>query len=156
MVGDSKAFLDEELVNNAAQAVLHYFKNEVGQTVVTLSEFSHALEKVLRGFGLDVTTEDCAAPPRRVAEADLQTLAGRADLGGELLFFEQLRRELRRQLSQTPRLFRFTGLRGCVKQITGAKRWTGRCQALSDQIVEFLRGYVRNETKGRPCTLLVV
>ena len=70
-------------------------------------------------------------------------------------FFALLRAELRKQLGQSPCLVRFTGLRNCVKQLAGARRWTGSCQRLNDRIVEYLRGCLSAERSARKCSLLV-
>ena len=155
LVGDSAALIDEGLLKNAAAAVLHYFKSELGRTSVSVAEFSEALEKALRGLGLDVKS---AAPPPaglRVAEADLMQLAGESSEAFELTFFMRLRDELRQHLRQSPQVVRFSGLRGCVKQLTGARRWSGRCQSLHDQIVEHLRACLTVEGSGASCALLV-
>jgi hypothetical protein len=66
-----------------------------------------------------------------------------------------LRNELRVQLRQSPRVVRFRGLRGCVKQIAGARRWSQRCEQLQDQIVEFLRQCMNQETEKAGCALVV-
>ena len=58
---------------------------------------------------------------------------------GSLFFFPRLRAELQRHLQQTPRMVRFRGLRGCVKQLTGARRWSRRCETLEREIVAYLR-----------------
>ena len=75
LMGESAASFDRELVQNAATAVLHYFKQELGQDSVTVGEFSAALERVLRGFGISVITPDPAAITPGLAEADLNRLA---------------------------------------------------------------------------------
>ena len=36
-------------------------------------------------------------------------------------------------------MLRFSGLRGAVKQLVGARRWGARCQDLKEQIVGYLR-----------------
>src|SRR5678815_1507218 len=51
LLGESAHLVDEEVVKNAAEAVLHYFKTELGRTTVTTAGFSQALEHVLRGLG---------------------------------------------------------------------------------------------------------
>ena len=164
LMSDCTEWLDPDMVEHAAGAVLHYFKSEKGQDTVSVAEFSEALERVLRGLGLNVKASDNAeaplaqaeslAPPR-VVEADLQELAGEANLGCELVFFPRLRDMLRRELDGTPLLLRFRGLRACVKQLAGAKRWGPHCQALSDQIVDYLRGCLGAEKSGSSCALMV-
>jgi tetratricopeptide (TPR) repeat protein len=51
----------------------------------------------------------------------------------------RLRKELRQQLARSPRRLVFRGLRGCVKQLAGARRWSARCEKLQEQIIEYLR-----------------
>jgi hypothetical protein len=75
--------------------------------------------------------------------------------GCELFFFPRLRDELRLQLREGPEVLRFSGLRGCVKRLTGAERWCGRCQKLHDRIVDFLRTCLSAESAAANCTLLV-
>ncbi len=155
MIGDDAGLLDPELVRNATRAVLHYFKVEMGRTSVSVGEFSNALASVLRRFGVNVKSTS-AVLPRRILESDLRQLAGQSGKGFELAFFPRLRDELRQQLIQSPQVVYFTGLRSCVKQLAGARRWTGRCQQLSDQIVEYLRQCLATEQSVGNCSLLVV
>jgi hypothetical protein len=156
LVGDAISFLDPELMHNASAAVLHYFKKELGQTSVSVGEFSLALEKVLRGFGLNIKTEPEEEPELRVAESDLREVAASAGKGFELFFFPHLRDEMRRKLDESPHVVRFNGLRGCVKQIVGAQRWNQRCQTLNDQIVDYLRTCLSTESKKETCALVVL
>lgn len=159
LIGEAVELLDPELIRNASAAVLHYFKVELGRTSVTVGEFSEALERVLRSFGLQVQPADpiptASETSFRIEEADLRQIACESGKGCELFFFPHLRDELRRRLDQSPELVRFTGLRGCVKQLTGARRWNRRCQALSDQIVDFMRGCLSQAPTAKPCALLV-
>src|SRR5262245_61434872 len=131
LLNGSGQVLEEEFIRNAAEAVLHYFKHDLGWTTVSVGEFTLALERALRGLGYDVqwVKPEEASPP--VAEADLRQLACAAGKGFELFFFPRLRDELRLKLDQSPRTLRFQGLRGCVKQLMGAKRWSPRCQRLN-------------------------
>ena len=156
LIGDANSLLDPELVRNAARAVLHYFKIEQGRSFVSVGEFSEALAAVLRGFGLDVKAADATETARRVIESDLRRLACESGKGFELAFFPLLRDELLHQLNQSPQLLRFNGLRSCVKQLVGARRWTDRCQRLNDQIVEYLRHCLTTEKRAKDCALMVV
>ena len=90
-----------------------------------------------------------------MVEADLLTLARESGESRELFFFPRLRGELRAQLRRTPRLVRFRGLRGCVKQLAGARRWSLRCERLEEQIVEYLRGCLGAEPEQADCALVV-
>ena len=155
LLGGAMEHLDREVVQHAAAAVLHYFHHELHRATVTLSEFTKALEKALRGLGLNVS---CGpdAKTERAADRDLRRMAIESGYEFELGFFPRLRAELRKDLADAPQMIRFSGLRPCVKQLSGARRWSPRCQLLSDQIVEFLRGCVCRENPLQPCGLTVV
>ena len=155
LLGDAGDLLDPELVRNAARAVLHYFKVDQGKTFVSAQEFSRTLAAVLRGFGVAVNLVETVAPPCQISESDLRQLACGSGNGFELAFFPRLRNELRQQLNRSPRIVRFKGLRGCVKQLAGARRWTGRCQCLNDPIVDYLRGCLSNDPGAKSCSLMV-
>ncbi len=153
--GEGVGAIDPDFLKNAASAVFHYFKNDLGRVTVTVGEFAGALEKVLRGFGLKAIPDEPAPPPPRVVKCDLRRLACDSGKGFELFFFPRLRDEMRQHLSLGPQIVHFRGLRSCVKQLTGARRWSPRCQTLGDQIVEFLRNCFAAESGGPDCALLV-
>jgi len=139
MVGDSARLFDEEFLRNAAKAVFHYFKHDLGRQSVSMGEFAGALEKVLRGFALTAKAVPEVNSRPGMLESDLRRLVRESGEGCELFFFPRLRDEVRQQLRQGPRVLRFNGLRGAVKQLIGAQRWSLRCQDLQDQIVGYLR-----------------
>jgi hypothetical protein len=158
LMGDAVNFVDPEIIRNASSAVLQYFRKELGRESVTVAEFSEALEKVLRGFGFSVAgaaKEEAKKPSERVAEADLSQLASAAGKGFELIFYANLRGEVRRGLQESADMLRFRGLRDCVKHMTGARRWCDRCEKMSDQIVEYLRTCLTVEPKKSSCALVV-
>lgn len=156
LIGEAASVLDCELIRNAARAVLHYFKTELGKTSVSVGEFSQALTRVLRGFGLIVRPAEASVTPHRVTESDLRQLACESGKGFELAFFPRLRDELRQHLNKSPHVVRFKGLRSCVKQLAGARRWSSRCQQLSDQIVDYLRHCLTRERHAQSCSLVVI
>ncbi len=154
IMGESASIFDTEFVKHAAAAVFHYFRDELGRESVTVAEFSMALEKILRGFNLAAAEAQPDHATPRVVQSDLCRLIGESD-EGELFFFPRLRDELRAQLSQSPQMLCFRGLRECVKQLAGTRRWTTRCQGLHDQIVEFLRSCMSQERPRANCALVV-
>jgi hypothetical protein len=156
LTGEAAQFIDKHIVEQAAAAVLHYFKVELGRLTVSIDEFAQALGKALNAFGLSVASAQVEPPKPRIAEADLRLLACESGKGFELVFFPRLREEVRRNLDAGPRVLCFRGLRGCVKQLIGARRWSMRCQSLNDQIVEYLRGCLTNQKTAAPCALVVV
>ena len=112
-----------------------------------------AIFLALSAAGCAQSTDKHVRP--RVLESDLRQLAYESGKGCELFFFPRLRDEVRLQLQHSPQLLRFRGLRSCVKQLTGARRWSPRCQTLHDQIVEFLRNCFATQPNTPTCALLV-
>ena len=155
LMGDSGSVLEPEFVKHAAASVFHYFRHELGKDTVSVAEFATALEKALRGLGCTVHAAESSANSVEVIEGDLARLANESDGGGELEFFPKLRGALRIQLKSSPRLVRFHGLRGCVKHLAGARRWSPRCESLQDQIVEYLRQCLTAESRDAECALVV-
>lgn len=147
--------VDADLIRNAAKAVVHYFQQDLGRTQVTVGDFAQVFASVLRGLGLSVQAAEEPAPPSSRTGADLRRLASDSGKGFELAFFLKLRVELRRLLAHSPRAVQFHGLRGCVRQLAGARRWNRHCQRLSDQIVAFLRDCLRSEAAGETACLVI-
>ncbi len=155
--GPAASEFDQEFVSHAAASVFHYFKHDLGRQIISVAEFAGALETVLRGFGVIVNSEEEPPRPADVDARDLRALASESSEGWELSFFPRLRDALRRQLRQSPRMVRFRGLRGCVKHLAGARRWSARCESVQEQIIEYLRQCLSAEA-GRnraECALVV-
>jgi hypothetical protein len=155
LMGPTSSWVDAEFVNQAAKAVFHYFKHDLGRQSVTVGEFAGALEKVLRGFALTAKAAQQSQAKTRILESDLRCLAGESGPGWELFFFPRLRDELRLKLQQEPRVLRFRGLRGCVKSLVGARRWSPRCRRLEDQIVAYLRQCLQADSTPSKFSLVV-
>jgi hypothetical protein len=155
LVGGNSGWLDPEVLRHAAASVFHYFKNDLCRESVTVGEFAGALEKVLRNLGFTIRAGAVEPRSREIREADLGLMARESGGSFELLFFPRLRNELRAQLRHAPRVLRFRGLRGCVKQLAGARRWGVRCEKLRDYIVEYLRQCLTAEPESTDCALVV-
>jgi hypothetical protein len=155
IIGGSEDLIDAEMLRHASASVFHYFKIELERQTVTVGEFALALEKVLRNFGLTLHADESQPFAKRIIEADLCHIARESGSSLELFFFPRLRDELRVRLRQSPSLLRFRGLRSCVKQLAGAQRWSGRCEKLQDQIVEYLRECFTAEPEQNDCALVV-
>jgi hypothetical protein len=155
VLGDSARGVDAEFVRQAAKAVFHYFKHDLSRQSVTVGEFAAALEKALRGLKRQAVASPEAAPAGQVLESDLCRLALESGEGRELFFFPRLRDELHHQLQHQPRILRFHGLRGCVMQLVGSRRWTPRCRHLEEQVVAYLRQCLRAETRPESVSLVV-
>ncbi len=152
IVGSPHSLIDPEMLHHAAASVFHYFKNDLERETVTVGEFAGALERVLRNLGLTLYS---GKPQQDIVESDLSLLARESGVSLELFFFPRLRDELRFQLKQSPKLLRFRGLRGCVKRLTHAQRWSARCERLQEQIVEYLRQCLTAEPGQNECPLVV-
>lgn len=155
VIGSVDSLLDPEMLHHAAASVFHYFKNDLERETVTVGEFAGALEKVLRTLGFAIHSDKNEKGGRDTSESDLRLLMLEASESLELFFFQRLRNEMRVQLRHSPRLLRFRGLRGCVKQITRARRWSVRCEKLEEQIVEYLRECLTAESGENECALVV-
>ena len=155
VTGNTGGLLDTEMLRHAAASVFHYFKEELRRETVTVGEFAVALEKVLLGLGFVIRAGGIEARSPDASATDLGRLARESADSLELFFFPRLRNELRTQLRQAPRVLRFRGLRRCVKQLAGARRWSNRCERLQEQIVEYLRGCLIAEPEQNECALVV-
>lgn len=156
IMGDTASEFDAEYVRDAADAVFHYFKQDLGRETVTVAEFTGALEKVLRGLRMAVFP--AKAPPADSAglcESDLWLLARDCAGASELLFFPRLREALRRQLSHGSDRVRFHQLRPCVKELIGTQRWTSRCRQLEQQILDYLGQCLAAEGRGSDLAMRV-
>ena len=155
IAGNSEGLIDSEMLHHAAASVFHYFKCELERQTVTVSEFALALEKVLRGFGLTLYADEPPPLADPALEADLGHLARESADSLELFFFPRLREALRTQLRRSPQVLRFRGLRGCVKQLAGAQRWSNRCEQMQEQVVGYLRECLTAEPEQTARALLV-
>jgi len=154
IVGGQDELLDPEVLRHAAASVFHYFKKELKRESVTVGEFAIALEKVLRQLGFTLQDGTLAAASE-IIESDLRVIACQSAGSLELFFYPALRHELQSQLRQSPKVLRFRGLRGCVKQLAGARRWSIRCDRLQDQIVSYLRECLSADREQAECSLVV-
>ena len=154
IVGGQDELLDPEVLRHAAASVFHYFNKELQRESVTVGEFAIALEKVLRQLGFTLQDGTLAAASE-IIESDLRVIACQSAGSLELFFYPALRHELQSQLRQSPKVLRFRGLRGCVKQLAGARRWSIRCDRLQDQIVSYLRECLSADREQAECSLVV-
>ena len=165
LAGNAANQVDPEWMKQAAAGVLHYFKDELGQSHVTVAEFTTALSKVFQGLGMtaEVTTiappvaepEGALAPPQVVWRGDLQAIAVESGELGELAFQKALLSQLTMALESSSQTVEFSGLRGCVKMITGRKHWCPECRKWSAWIVDLLRSWMSEKAGHRHVSLVV-
>ncbi len=176
VLAESLEDLDPEVIREAAAAVLHYFRDDLGRDTVTLVEFTEALEHVLSGLGYQiadgtispVVDPDIAANGKvggvgvgvgnadpAMVECDLGAIAESLGEELELGFFQRLRTELRSLLAAQPEVIRFNGLRRCAIRLARTRKWCRRSLRVSDEIVGFLRDCWGAESPKRRCSMFV-
>ena len=165
LAGSAANQVDPEWMKQAAAGVLHYFKDELGQSHVTVAEFTTALSKVFQGLGMtaEVTTiappvaepEGATAPPQVIWRGDLEAIAVESGELGELAFQKALLSQLTMALESSSQTVEFSGLRGCVKMITGRKHWCPECRKWSAWIVDMLRSWMSEKAGHRHVSLVV-
>ncbi len=165
LAGEAAKQVDPEWMRQAAAGVLHYFKEELGKSHVTLAEFTAALSKVFQGLGLtaevapvDVPTVEggiLSVPNAAVWRGDLRAIAVESVKLGELAFQQALLTQLAAALESGPQTVEFSGLRSCVKMITGRKIWCPECRRWSAWIVDLLRSWLSEKAANRHVALVV-
>lgn len=140
LMGKAADWMSQEAIQNVTAAVLHFFREEQEQEVVSVAEFSEVLEGVLQNLGYSVGEAAASAKQKRlIRNADVNDLIRECEGELELAMYQRLREEMKHMLKNTPSELRFSGLRGGVKRVLRARRWSRRCQTLNDQIVSFMR-----------------
>lgn len=133
-----------------AHAVMHYFHADLDRDVVDEAALNEVLERVLACCCEVIDSDKPAA-----FSADLRKLAVQAGYGFELVFFKELEKTVRDLRGHPARFIQFTGLRPCVKLLTGRKNWSSSCSRLENEILDFLRNKVGNESSGKESLLVV-
>jgi dimeric dUTPase (all-alpha-NTP-PPase superfamily) len=158
---------DRNIIENAARAVVHYFREEQKQEVVNIREFIDCLAFVLKGFGFEVETNDiaCDLPShgnesisdrfRTTHLVDILEILRDQGALMEMHFFQKLRTLLNDHLSSSAEIIQFTGVRPCVQQLLACGRWTKRCEAFRQQIVLFLEECLLTDGCGH-CNRMVI
>ena len=134
-----------------AHAVLHYFRGDQERELVEETELNDVLKLVLERCSEVIDSKGPAAS----FSTDLHKVAVESGYGFELVFFRKLEAMLRQLRGHSAKVIQFTGLRPCVKLLSGTKIWSKSCRHLEQEIVSFLRSQVRNE-RGCHDSVLVV
>ncbi|MBM3846033.1 MAG: hypothetical protein FJ405_07100 [Verrucomicrobia bacterium] len=160
------------IIREAAAAVLHFFRVEQGRQAVTVAEFAEALGRALQDQGFSVEapgTNLPSLPPSQAAacdsgkvtslpspeEVDLIRVEQNSGGLGELSFFQQLETDLSPRLASGSNLLIYRRLRECAMALCASKRWTARCQEVSDRIVTHLRLRVQGAQRSGACVLCI-
>ena len=138
-----------EMLRHAAASVFHYFKIELERETVTVGEFSLALEKVLRHLGYTIHAGESGTRSRHPRNRSRPARARIRRQPGTFFLPAPARRTCATSSASRRASLRFRGLRGCVKQLAGARRWSPRCEQIAGSDRGFLRGCLTAETGAK-------
>lgn len=136
------------LSESVAAAIYRYIQDVCRERTIAASEITELVGAVLAMLGLD---EVARAYEQRGewAEIQLDQLTGPTDF--ELGFYRRLDTELSAVVTDDRERVMLRGLRACVMQLHGARRWGESCRVLADEIV----GFIRERMRTRAATLSV-
>jgi hypothetical protein len=140
------------LAESIAAAVHTFAVKSRRDPIISSQEIAELVTTVLATLGYDWISEAYAGDTARVA-IHLNELVWRASAGFELVFFQQLDRALSAAANGRLVTMRIDGLRACVMQLRGARRWTADCRRLAEEIVEHVRGRVVRVRSPRAVSL---
>lgn len=136
-VGHSDWWLAESIA-----AAVHVFAvKSRSDGVIPSSEIAEVVTMVLSTLGYQGISEAYAGGADHVA-IHLHELAGRMNAAYELEFFQRLDRALGAAANRRLLVIEVDGLRTCVMQLRGARRWSASCRRLAEDIVEHVRGRI--------------
>lgn len=125
------------VIEQVIEAILRHYKHDQGQDTIRLSELIQIADRLLQSFH-----DEVLAPARHAHWLDLYAAAQRAGAAFELAFFEEIRCFVARRAhsqDESRRILYLTGLRRCVKFLSGRRRWGKRCSGIRDEIVAYVR-----------------
>ncbi|SDU15093.1 hypothetical protein SAMN05444156_2264 [Verrucomicrobium sp. GAS474] len=133
-----------DLSAHIARAIVSYLEEEYCAATITPSQvnlmLAQSVEKV--GFG-DIAGKTALIAPRLAIS--LAEIADSAPY--ELLFYLRLREKLDDVVDMEVRGLICGDLRPCVKILDQAPRWRTTCDALSEQIVTYIRTYMTSDPR---------
>jgi hypothetical protein len=132
--GDSDWWLAESI----AAAVHVYAVKSRSDGVIPSSEIAEIVATVLSTLGYQRVSEAYSGRTDHVA-IHLNELAGRRSTAFELEFFQRLDRALGAAANRQFLVIKVDGLRACVMQLRGARRWTAGCRRFAEDIVDYVR-----------------
>ena len=132
--GDSDWWLAESI----AAAVHVYAVKSRSDGVIPSSEIAEIVATVLSTLGYQRVSEAYSGRTDHVA-IHLNELAGRRNTAFELEFFQRLDRALGAAANRRFLVIEVDGLRACVMQLRGARRWTAGCRRFAEDIVDYVR-----------------
>lgn len=152
------AAIEPEIVREAAESVVHYYREDQSIDMVRLTDFVDAITQALQSLGFDIAIDvdqPVIKEPKMVSESYLGDWISEPGCFAELMFFPRLRDSMRCLFESDPEVVRITGVRSCVKSMASARRWSRRCQQLHDQVVLYLHAcWIKERNPG--CARIVI
>jgi hypothetical protein len=137
-----------------ARAVIEYLRERFPSATITIEQLYEKIARVLNYLGWkDIASQlEANPPPLQISLVEIAELAGE---GYELEFFRILRRRLNDVAHTGSRQIHVLGVRRAVKQLRAAKRWNPSCDALCEDIVNFVRRQVLRSESASGIGLVV-
>ncbi len=132
------------LIPHVSEGVSNFLGEYHNGSIITTKQVEETLRRILSGIGYDEVARQINMSPPPV-EIPLPLLAEQA--AGqvvELAFFKALDHEISQRLAQGAHNIRFTGLKYAIKKLLHASRWTTCCNALRQEILQFLDHRMRS------------
>jgi len=141
--------------DDVVRGVVYFLRNSYRGTVIAVETLFDKIRASLNDVGLKEMSEKLAttAPPISISLTDI---ARRAGSGYELMFYRILAERFHAAAERDIEHLYCYGLRKCVKQLTGAKIWSARCERLSREIQDFLNAQHDRVKSARPDSNLVM
>jgi hypothetical protein len=135
---------DFPFVEDIRNGVSQYLETKCPLRLLPLDELFERVKRMLNTIGCQEIAEnlEILAPPVRVSLVQAAMAAGN---GFELAFFETLRTELGILKAAGVEEIYFTGARDSAMILRGAAKWNKFCEALLQEINDFLRAWDRDQ-----------
>jgi hypothetical protein len=137
-VAERAGHSDWWLAESVAAAVHAYAIKCRSDGVIPSREIVEIVVAVLSTLGFQNISQAYARHEHSAA-IHLNDLAMRGGASFELEFFRQLDHELKAASDRRLSVIEVDGLRACVMQLRGARRWNSGCRKLAEEIVEYVR-----------------
>ena len=137
-VAERRGETDWWLAESIAAAVHAYAVKCHSNSIIACNEIADVVVSVLSMLGFKELARAYANQRRRAA-IHLSDLAGHVGTAFELEFFRQLDHALCAAADHRLSVLEVDGLRTCVMQLRGARRWTAGCRQSAEEIVEYVR-----------------
>ncbi len=135
---------DFPFVVDIRNGVSQYLETKCPLRLLPLGDLFERVKRMLNTIGCSEIAKnlEILAPPVRVSLVQAAMTAGN---GFELAFFETLRMELCLLRAAGAEEVHFTGVRDSAMILRGAAKWNKACEALLQEINDFLRAWNRDQ-----------